>query len=260
MTRGTRVSLFLFTLLAALLCFAAVGGVAFATGVPGDSFVNSTSLNDYNGSTLTTGLSGTSIAGPGTQYWFKVELAAGDVLNADFTYLPDDDNSFLFQAYVLPTNPLVGTDAISSSLSRLTFVAPASGMYTVLLGTSHAGTFTVAPTVTRKVVPAPIKYGFSSFSAPSSVKKGKKFSLSVRLSPSYPGSASAVKFLVERKVGSKYKPYATVGTAFNGSTAAYSRFAATTKLSTKATYRVRAKFTDATHGATYTGYKSLKVK
>ena len=80
MTRSTRTSLFLSTVVVALMLFAAFA--VSALGAPGDSQENATLLDDYFGSSLTTSLAGGTSAGMFTAYHFKVELDAGQTAHS----------------------------------------------------------------------------------------------------------------------------------------------------------------------------------
>ena len=158
---------------------------------------------------------------------------------------------------------------MSPSLYRITYTAPAHGAYTIYVATSGTSdatttpaTFTVVPTVQAAppVTPA-IKYSLTTFSAPSKVKKKKSFALSVKVWPGYGGSVSPVKFIFQQKVGKKWKSvsWGTISSKVAAGTSSYTRYAGSAKLP-KGTFRVRAKFADATHSAIYTGYKTITAK
>jgi hypothetical protein len=200
----------------------------------------------------------TSLVDPGNttgEHYFKVQLAAGNTLRADFTNSLETSN---LKAVVLPYArgySFIEADRLSGSFTRLTFMAPVSGIYTIDVSASMAGTFTVTSANI-----AAVRYGFSGFSAPSKPRRNTTFGLTVKLGPDYDGPTSPVKFAVQRKVGKKWKSYRSVATRFSGGTTAYTRFSGSSKLP-KGTFRVRASFSDAAHRkAIYTGWKTIKVR
>ena len=192
MARHTRISLFVSAVLGALLCLAALSATAF--GAWGDSPANAFPLSgdaatsppipSYMGSSLTTDLIGSTSAGPNTSYYFRVLLSAGDLFRADFISSPTTDapDGINLKALVLPD--AVPSVRISSSLERLTFIAPTSDMYSVYVASSVAGTFTVEPvTITN---PKEVLRIFGSNRYETAVKIGQS---------AYPGW-SGVKHLV----------------------------------------------------------------
>ena len=128
----------------ALAWFAALGVTAFAA--PGDSGANATSLNDYVGASLTTKV---VPSGPTGFYYFKVLLAPGQTLQADFTSFPGLDGLLAIADPFNTFSALTPSVPMSASVQRLTFSAPSltSQTYTVYVGTSSPGTFTVEPRV-----------------------------------------------------------------------------------------------------------------
>jgi len=253
MTRSTRLSLFLVTITAALLLCAAFGATAF--GVTGDSGDSAALLNNYFGSSLTTSLVGGTSAGAGTSYYFKVELWPGQVLKADFTPAPNVVN---LKSFVDATsyNPIVAAVQVSTSLTRLTFTAPVYHMYTIYVATSGVndaastpGTFTVAPSVRSTVsvrLTAPL----------ASARPNHRRSITFRGSVS-PGHVARMTVTIQKKVGSRWKSYATVRVYSNAS----GSWSFKKKLPAR-TYRLRAT-TPAITGYYYAGtsaWRTVKVK
>ena len=138
----TRV--FLTMIVAVVALVACIGVAATAYAVPGDS-ANQTLLNDYLGSSLTTDLVGTTLAGPHTSYYFRVDLQAGETLHADFRSSTPTMN---LQAIVF-YGQYPGSVALSSTLARLTYTAPVTSPYTVYAVSSAPGTFTVEPLIRK---------------------------------------------------------------------------------------------------------------
>jgi hypothetical protein len=215
MARRTRMSLFLSAAVVALLCFAAFGAVAFAA--PGDSpahaypltgdTATSPAIPSVIGSSLTTDLVGTTSAGPDTSYYFKVLLTAGDALKGDFMSSPTTDAPDGINLKALIEPQFVGSARISSSLERLTFLAPTTSMYTVYVAASLPGTFAVAPTIVPGV---PVSLTAPVASSSPNHKKAITFSGSVR-----PGHKARVTVTIQRKVSGKMKKYTSLALTSN---------------------------------------------
>ena len=128
----------------ALLWSAVFVGGAFAAD--GDSAANAKSLNSYMGSTFAGNLyPGGSVLGTGF-YYFRIELSAGTVLGMDLTDVtPDPYQPLNLTAVVLSGGTYPTSVKISTTLSRLTFTAPKSTMYTIYVGGSAVGDFSVKP-------------------------------------------------------------------------------------------------------------------
>ena len=251
--KRTRITLSLSVFAVALLWCMALGATAFAA--PGDSVGNATDLNPYLGSSLTTDLVVAAPAPTGF-YYFRTQLSAGNTLLAYFKPAP---SVLGLKALVLPFKSgyrYATSYTISSGTARLSFMAPVTGMYTVYLGSSTPGTFTVSPSLI-----APVRYSFKDFVAPSTVKPSKSFSLSVKLTPAYNGPTSPIQFRIYRKASGHWKYYKSVNAlTVDDRYLTYTRFARSTSLP-KGSFRVRASFRDAAHPAyAYTGYKYISVK
>jgi len=152
MTRIARVRIGLMALMVAATCFLAVATTALAQ--PGDSVENATYLNDYLASSLTTGLVPATF-GTGS-YYFKVLLSSGSALHADFASGAGVNGlkAILIDQSSSKTD-FVESVVVSPSLCRLTFTAPAKGMYTIYVPSNTLGTFTVSPTVSSAPVVTP---------------------------------------------------------------------------------------------------------
>ncbi len=137
------------------------------------------------------------------------------------------------------------------------YMAPHTDNYFVVVVGSAVGTVSV----NAVTIPA-VQFSLKSMSARSAVKAKKTFSVSAKITPGYNSSTSPMKFYLQRKSGGKWKTFGASksGKLTKDSTAAFSKFSASYKLS-KGTYRVRAGFKDAAHPKTkYNSYKTIKVK
>jgi hypothetical protein len=250
MTRTVRMSVVIMALAAVLALFAGMAATtAFAVTGDGSSIASATPLT--SGVPLTLHLNnGDHSTG---YYWLTVQVPAGNTLTADFT--SGATVVGLKASLQLTYSPwFVNSSALSTSTCRLTFVSPATDRYNIWVPTSSTGTFTVSPSIT-----APINYALTTFTVPRSAKHNKSLSVSAKLWPGYKGSGTPVRFYFDRKVGKRWKSYGYIWGKIT-TTSTYSKFVASTKLKTKGTYRVRARFSDATHAAKYTAYKSLTIK
>lgn len=248
MTRTIRMSVTMLALLACLTWFAGTAATsAFAATGDGSSIASAT---DLPSSSTVASLWADEIGTTG-HYYFRVFLNAGDTLKADLTAGPSVSH---IEAHVQAGSVWPISSAVTTEVARLTYIAPASTMYTIWVSGSTLGTFTVDPMIVKSV-----PYALSSFSAPGKVKHGRVFSTSLKTWPAYAGGTSPIRFYFDRKVAGHWKSYGFVrGTMSSFLT--YSKFVAKTKLKSKGTYRVRARFTDATHPIVkYTAYKSIKV-
>lgn len=241
-------------LMAAITCFIGAS-VSTALAAPGDSIPSAVLLNDYFGQTYQSVLA-TDTGGTG-HYFFRTSLSAGQTLKASFE---SSEAVLNLKATVLPYSPSYGfTESVPNGDHKcsLSFMAPVTGIYNIWVPASTAGTFTVSSLVSTDAV----NFGLSSFKSPSSAKRSHSFSVSVKMWPGYNGPVTPVRFYFDRKITSKrYKSYGYVwGTMSTFST--YSKFVATTKLKTKGTYRIRARFSDAAHSKSlYTAYHTIKIK
>jgi hypothetical protein len=250
----TRIASASVSVAAFVLCLA-LAATAFGAGVPGDSVANATSLNSYIGSSLTTDLIPGTLGVTG-HYYLRIYLSAGRTFKAAFK--PDADivtpNA---KALVLPLKSsyrIIESSADASGVARLSFMAPVSGMYNVYFGPSYIGTFTVSPSYASAT-----KYSLSSFTAPSTAKKGRSYKLSLTLKPGYNGPVSPIKYVIQRRVSGHWKSYSTVSSSYASGSSTYSRFTRAVKFSKTGTYRVRARFDDAARPVAYTSYKTIKV-
>jgi hypothetical protein len=252
------------TLLAVMAVFAVIVATASVALATGDTIGNATPLGDYLGSSLTTALAPGPGPLPGGIYWFRISLGAGQTLNADFSYDASHSVEYNFKAFVIPlksTYDYVQSRVVSPGHAQLSFAAPVSGTYTIKVAPTASGgaTFTAAPTVSG--TSGAVKFTFAKITAKNSVKHGKSFSLVDTFAPKYNGPiAPSVKYVIERKVGSKYKGYATVTAKSSGSTLAYTRYVATAKITKKGTYRIRLRLIDAAHPrGVFSAYKAIKI-
>lgn len=263
MAKGTRRNASLLVAMAALVWCVSIGTTAFAAA--GDSAANATWLNDpagtYMGSKYTAALlqDGTSPTG---FYYLRVELKAGKTMKMKFTPAAGVNN---LKALVFPLVFNVGQRIVESStdasgFGRLNFMAPKTAMYTIYVGSSSLGTFSVEPTMTSTT-----KFSIGSMTAPSKTRLYKAFTVSAKLTPAYNGPTSPVRFYVQRKVSGRWKSYGSVAGKFSTEAKTYTKF--TASLQTHSfrmpigTYRVRARFTDAAHKTPkYSSYKTFYVK
>jgi hypothetical protein len=236
----------LVALVVALACFASVAASAFAT--PGDSIANAVSINEFNGSSLTTDLVPSGFHDSG-QFYLRVYLTANAGFRATFTSGPT----------VVSLRPaIVGfadSTAIDASHSVLTFQPTTSNVYTIWCPASSMGTFTVAPTISQG-------YSLSKLTVPSSARKSRSFAVSVRVSPKYQGASSPIRFMITRYDTKKhvYKAYSSYASKANQVTSSYTRYAASVKLA-KGTYKIYARFADGDHPkAIATGSIKVTVK
>ena len=231
--------------------FLSLALVAAAFAAAGDSKANATLL------TPGTGVSESVLsAGGGTgMYYFRVELNAGNTLKADFTSVSGASNPKVIVISDPSGYRFVESSATASG-ARLMFMAPVHGMYTLYVGTDTTGTISVLPNLVGAV-----KYSLQSFSAPSTVKKSKTISLSVKVAPGYDGPLSPISFVIQRRVSGTWKSYKTVGSHFYDGSSTFTQYKDSTSVSKTGTFRVRAKFDDPAPGNLhYTSYKTFTVK
>lgn len=106
---------------------------------------------------------------------------------------------------------------------------------------------------------SPVPYKLTKYTVPASAKKKTWFTFSVQLTPTYIRTGKPVTFVLQQKVGSKWKHTLSVkvgGTKVSGGT---TKFAAKAKLA-KGTWRVQARFADTDHKTMSTAWKNVKVK
>jgi hypothetical protein len=253
MTRFKTRFVSLLVVTAALLSSLAVVSAAYGADIPGSNIPNATSLNTYLGSSLTTFTMSSGI-NPNGYYYMRVELSKGNSFSATFTPSP----ALIGQKAIVLARTSSYRDVVSSldasGVAHLTFMAPATGMYNVYLGTQALpGTFTVTP---AKV--SATKFSLGSMSVPSA-KHGKSFTVAMTMKPRYNGPTSPVKFYIQRKVNGHYKSY-TYHTASFYTKTTYSKFTKKFTLP-KGTFRVHARFADAAHTSPkYNSYKTFTVK
>ena len=144
---------------------------------------------------------------------------------------------------------------MNATTQSLTVMAPRTATYLLVFEGSHVETFSVS----AAVVPT-VKYKLTAFSAPKTAKRKKKFTVSVRTVSEYNSVFSPIKFVVQRKVGKKWKKYTSAVGGISGGNASYTKFSANLKLP-KGTFRVQATFSDVAHPkAIGTVWKTVKVK
>jgi hypothetical protein len=243
------------------LCAAVLGmsSTAFAAA-PGSDIQYASELT--LGSTIATTLAGNN-AYPGDPtgvYYTRTWLDAGTTVRFDITPGVGVTNLDSMVLSLLPGDAFITGNRLADNSWRISFMASRKGMYNIQTTASSIGTFTISAT---KV--AAVNYTMSNFTMPSKAKKKKSFALSVRLNPDYNGQLTPVSFYIERYVGrGKWKSAGAATSHFDISTATYTRYSGSAKLSSKGTYRIRAKFKDAAHTkvtkATYTAYKKIVVK
>jgi hypothetical protein len=194
-------------------------------------------------------------ADPYYAHWYSVEMLAGQTIQVTVAggtgpLAPIAD---MFAVGVVP--PMISSRYVSDTVDQLFFMADHDGWYRLVVSTD-----TTAPFTLETQVVDPLAYSLSSVVAPKKAKKNKAFKVLAALSLNYDALVSPIRFLVQRKVGRSWKAYKSwAGKPLNDSDIDYTPFSATVKLP-KGSFRVRAKFADAAHAATYSGYKTVTVK
>jgi hypothetical protein len=229
-----------------------IPAMAFAA-VPGDDPSTAVSL------ALPASTSGNLVDSPGygdAMFWYTVHLTAGQTLAATITAAPGVDNAWLGSFPVTAHGGMVSSDPISNSVEKIFVMAPWTGDYFLFAEADNLGMYWIDASIV-----GPLAYSMSPVTAPKTAKKNKAFNVGVVLTPDYDGLSSPIKFVVERRSGSKWKPYKTVtGGLAAGGSATRTPMKASLKLP-KGTFRVRARFADAAHpAAKYTGWKTVTVK
>jgi hypothetical protein len=205
---------------------------------------------DATGSLVTT-----SVAGK-TYYVYNYRVPVSKGKTVSFTSTTLTDGSFMALEAPYRAQAMIISDPVSPGVEKLTFMAPKWGNYYLTIYGSKVETFTISGAEI-----ATQKYKMTSLVVPGSKKKGKAFTVSVKVWPGYNSVFSPIKFEVQRKVGKKMKSYSTVNSDGVGDDSRYTKFAAKVKIKKKGTFRIRAKFSDAAHAkATYTGWKTIKIK
>jgi len=189
------------------------------------------------------------------EMWYRVHLVAGHTINVTATVPGGGEPNFWVAAVSRKSGEYSFTsDPVDATTRHLLLLPNRTTDYYVNVWSSNPGTFTLSAAEA-----APVPYPMSSFKVPATAKKNKKFTVSVVVKPDYDGFVTPVRFYIERKSGSKYKPYGYVNAPEVDGTSDWSKFAATFKLP-KGTFHIRARFTDAVHPATYTkGWKTITV-
>jgi hypothetical protein len=188
------------------------------------------------------------------EHWCEIPMTRGQTARFTLRSLDADALLSVMSKTLVPAG-FVCSKTVGTGVQALTFMAPRTGSYYLVLDGSSVSTFTlnsaIAPTT---------KYKMSGFTAPKSKKKNAKFAVSVKLSRAYNSLGSPVQFQVQRKLGKKWKSYSTaVGSA--GLVAYPVKYSAKVKIKKKGTFRIRAKFSDAAHSkARYTAWKTIKIK
>jgi hypothetical protein len=163
-------------------------------------------------------------------YYFRVQLSQGQILRADFTSGPDVIGLAVLVRPLSSEYPFVGSSPLSPSVARLTFTAPAPGLqwYTLQVGTSTLGTFTVQPVQMTGTKLA--------LSGAKSVKVKKTYKVTGSVTSN--AARGTVTFTAQRYASKKWKSV----TASSASIGAGGKFAYSFKPSTKGNWRVFASY------------------
>jgi hypothetical protein len=187
------------------------------------------------------------------EFNYLVPLVKGKTYAFTSTTLLDDSDSYMMSI----TSSLPGwvdSKAVGSGVQALTFMAPKTMYYWLTVEAySVDETFTLSAAEVGKTA-----YKVSGLSVPSSKKKNTAFTVSASLSSPYNSLGSPITFQIERRVGKKFKPYSSVTGKF--ANAASVKSTASIKIKKKGTFRIRVKLADAAHSASYTKYKTIKIK
>lgn len=189
----------------------------------------------------------------GNEFWYTIPLTAGQTLKLTTTASSWDalPGSAMFATWDTPY--YVEASYPGDTVGSLSLMAPRTGDYLLVMSND-----TVASTYTidAQIVP-PVNFSLWGFSAPKTAKRLKTFTVSDRLSPKYNGLTPPIKFVLQHKVGSKWKAYKTLTGLSNATGTGFSA-----KFKLKAgTYRVRSSFADLAHPhAKYTVWRTVKVK
>lgn len=239
--------------------------VAFAVAVlvPAMAFAD-TGDSPSNADTLTVGVStpGTLIVGDGSPttyaYVYKVDLTAGQTIVATYTTSPSITSADLRLYASFPSYfDWLGANTVSSTVHVAWLQANKTGTYYLAaLGEGSPGTFTLD----TAFAPA-VKYSLSSLTAPKTVKRNKTFKVKTTLIGEFDQFDLPVKFMIERKVGKKFKTFGSASAHWTGGgDGQHLPLFANIKLTKKGTYRIRARFSDAAHATKYNAWRTVTVK
>ncbi|MDR3686141.1 MAG: hypothetical protein P4L93_04185 [Coriobacteriia bacterium] len=233
-----------------ILAFVLALGATFALADPGDSPQEALPLSVPATAQATFTMGHT---------WVDYALAATAGQTVRITAKAAEPAALFVGSYGNPNEPYVVTGSpVATDTLVVSFMMCRTGTFTIAFATEATGTYSVATTLT-----APQPYTVGSMSAPASARHSKNFSVSARTYPAYNSVSSPIRFMIERKKGKKFKPFSSVRGQFVAQflSGGSSKTTATFKLSNKATYRIRARFSDVGHkSASYSTWKTVKVK
>jgi hypothetical protein len=189
------------------------------------------------------------------EMWYRVHLIAGHTVNVTSTVLAGGDPNFWVRAVDVKKGEFSFTsDPVNATTRHLALLPNRTTDYYINVWSSNPGTCAVSAADID-----PIAFSMSKFTVPAKAKKNKKFAISVVFTPDYDGFVSPSRFYLERKSGKHFKKYKYLNATILDGTATWTKMGTTTKLP-KGTFRIRARFIDAVHPATFTKWKTLKVK
>lgn len=240
---------------AVLVAVLAVPAFAMAS-VPGDDALTAVQFAAFPWSQDSSGTLITNVDSSGTfyEYWNWFSLNKGQTVT--FTGQADDEGFYMLAlARDFKAPMTVGSDNVGLGVERLTLMAPKTGSYYLVSEGSKVETFSIS----GAIVPT-VSYKLASFAMPSKAKKSAKFTATVNVLPDYNSLFSPVKFVVERKVGKKFRPYATYSSVIGGGNTSYTKFKGSIKITKKGTFRIHASFSDAAHKVQNTKPKTITIK
>jgi hypothetical protein len=189
-----------------------------------------------------------------------VPLAGGQTIRVDLGVDPGVGESMVMLGAPGTAPYDVVSELSSAPTQTLTACIPYTGEYELAIIGKNPGSFSLDVTSTP-----PAAFELSTLSAPKSVRRRRAFSVSVSLNPTYNGLTSPIRYILERKVGRKWRAYGKVNGAERSDYSVFgephSRFSARVRISKSGTYRIRARFMDSVHpDAVFTSWRSIRVR